>query len=74
MKFGNEFWLILFREYISPKLFAVCIREGKDVERGMEVTVIAEGRGKGGEKKERKKVYLSSSRQTMNYCYYSKHI
>jgi hypothetical protein len=24
MKFGNEFWLILFQEYISPKLFAVC--------------------------------------------------
>jgi hypothetical protein len=24
MKFGNDFWLILFREYISPKLFAVC--------------------------------------------------
>ncbi len=23
MKFGNEFWLILFQEYISPKLFAV---------------------------------------------------
>ncbi len=23
MKFGNEFWLILSREYISPKLFAV---------------------------------------------------
>ncbi len=23
MKLGNEFWLILFREYISPKLFAV---------------------------------------------------
>jgi hypothetical protein len=23
MKFWNEFWLILFREYISPKLFAV---------------------------------------------------
>jgi hypothetical protein len=23
MKFGNEFWLILFREYISPNLFAV---------------------------------------------------
>jgi hypothetical protein len=23
MKFGNEVWLILFREYISPKLFAV---------------------------------------------------
>jgi hypothetical protein len=23
MKFGNEFWLILFREHISPKLFAV---------------------------------------------------
>ncbi len=23
MKFGNEFWLILFWEYISPKLFAV---------------------------------------------------
>jgi hypothetical protein len=23
MKFGNEFWLILFREYISPKIFAV---------------------------------------------------
>jgi hypothetical protein len=23
MKFGNEFWLILFREYIIPKLFAV---------------------------------------------------
>ncbi len=22
MKFGNEFWLILFREYKSPKLFA----------------------------------------------------
>jgi hypothetical protein len=27
MKFGNEFWLILFREYISPKLFAVCIHK-----------------------------------------------
>ncbi len=26
MHFGNEFWLILFREYISPKLFAVQIR------------------------------------------------
>jgi hypothetical protein len=24
MKFGNEFWLILFWEHISPKLFAVC--------------------------------------------------
>ncbi len=23
MEFGNEFWLVLFREYISPKLFAV---------------------------------------------------
>jgi hypothetical protein len=23
MKFGNEFWLILFQEYISPNLFAV---------------------------------------------------
>jgi hypothetical protein len=23
MKFGNEFWQILFREYITPKLFAV---------------------------------------------------
>ncbi len=23
MKFGNEFWLILFQEYISPKIFAV---------------------------------------------------
>jgi hypothetical protein len=23
MKLGNEFWLILFREYISPNLFAV---------------------------------------------------
>ncbi len=23
MKFGNEFWLILFREFISPNLFAV---------------------------------------------------
>jgi hypothetical protein len=23
MTFGNEFWLILFWEYISPKLFAV---------------------------------------------------
>ncbi len=23
LKFGYEFWLILFREYISPKLFAV---------------------------------------------------
>ncbi len=23
MKFGNEFWLILFWEYISPNLFAV---------------------------------------------------
>ena len=30
MKFGNEFWLILFREYISPNLFAVYkeIRKG----------------------------------------------
>jgi hypothetical protein len=26
MKFGNEFWLILFREYISPKLFAVHVK------------------------------------------------
>ncbi len=49
-------------------------RGDKDVERGMEGTVIAEGRGKGGEKKERKKVYLSSSGQTLIYCYYSKHI
>ncbi len=24
MKFGNEFWLILYREYINPNLFAVC--------------------------------------------------
>jgi hypothetical protein len=23
IKLGNEFWLILFGEYISPKLFAV---------------------------------------------------
>jgi hypothetical protein len=23
MKFGIEFWLILFQEYINPKLFAV---------------------------------------------------
>jgi hypothetical protein len=23
MKFGNKFWLILFREHIIPKLFAV---------------------------------------------------
>jgi hypothetical protein len=23
IKFGNEFWLILFREHISPKLFAM---------------------------------------------------
>jgi hypothetical protein len=23
MKFGNEFWDILFRDYISPNLFAV---------------------------------------------------
>jgi hypothetical protein len=23
MKFGNEFWLIIFREYVSPKLYAV---------------------------------------------------
>jgi hypothetical protein len=23
MKFGNEIWLIIFWEYISPKLFAV---------------------------------------------------
>ncbi len=23
MKFGNEFWLILFQEDINPKLFAV---------------------------------------------------
>jgi hypothetical protein len=52
-------------------------REGKDVERGMEGTVIAEGRGtKDGKErnKERKKVYLSLSRQTMLYGYYSKHI
>jgi hypothetical protein len=26
MKFRNEFWLILFREYIIPNLFAVQIR------------------------------------------------
>jgi hypothetical protein len=25
MKFGTEFWQILFRKYISPNLFAVCI-------------------------------------------------
>jgi len=24
MKFGNEFWLILSQEYISPNLIAVC--------------------------------------------------
>jgi hypothetical protein len=23
MKFGNKFWLVLFWEYIGPKLFAV---------------------------------------------------
>jgi hypothetical protein len=27
MKFGKEFWLILFREYISLKLFAECISQ-----------------------------------------------
>jgi hypothetical protein len=27
MKFGNEFWLILFREYISPNLFAVRVHK-----------------------------------------------
>jgi hypothetical protein len=26
MKFGNEFWIILSREYISPNLFAVYLR------------------------------------------------
>jgi hypothetical protein len=30
MKYGSEFWLILFREYISPKLFAVWRREEED--------------------------------------------
>ena len=29
MKFGNEFWLILIREYIIPKLFAVWGQFGK---------------------------------------------
>jgi hypothetical protein len=38
-------------------------REGKDVERRMEGTVIAEGRGKGGEKKERKLIYLHLTKQ-----------
>ncbi len=31
MKFGNEFLLILFREYISPNLFAVCVGEESSV-------------------------------------------
>jgi hypothetical protein len=35
MKFGNEFWLILFREYISPKLFAVCALYGNVHSRGV---------------------------------------
>jgi hypothetical protein len=30
MKFGNEFWLILSREYISPKLFAVLFSFGAE--------------------------------------------
>ncbi len=30
MKFRNEFWLILFREYISPNLFAVLDESGED--------------------------------------------
>jgi hypothetical protein len=32
MKFGNEFWLILFQEYISPKLFAVYRLQVRDEE------------------------------------------
>ncbi len=31
MKFGNEFWLILSREYISPNLFAVYPTAGTSV-------------------------------------------
>ncbi len=31
MKFGNKFWLILFREYISPELFAVRMKKVFDV-------------------------------------------
>ncbi len=38
MKFGNEFWLILFWEYIIPKLFAVC-RKFKAEFRSMERSV-----------------------------------
>ncbi len=40
-------------------------RGDKDVERGMEGTVIAEGRGKGGvkRKKERKIIYLHLAKQ-----------
>jgi hypothetical protein len=28
MEFGNEFCIVLFLEYISPKLFAVCEQQG----------------------------------------------
>jgi hypothetical protein len=32
MKFGKESWLVLFREYIIPKLFAVwAMAEGEDL-------------------------------------------
>jgi hypothetical protein len=53
MKFGNEFWLILFREYISPNLFAVLLYRGKkDCRRGKGreplSPVLAEGREGGG--------------------------
>ncbi len=39
MEFGKEFWLILFREHIIPKLFAVC-RQFKAEFRSMEQSVV----------------------------------
>jgi hypothetical protein len=46
MKFGNEFWLILFQEYISPKLFAVrdfrcCWHRGQVVANHLVIRILA---------------------------------
>ncbi len=48
MKFGNKFWLILFEEYISPKLFAVLSRSSdsltltQEYDEGIERVSVAE--------------------------------
>jgi hypothetical protein len=39
MKFGNEFWLILSREYISPNLFAVLYKSNLRTDRTIRLRI-----------------------------------